>query len=767
MTKWSPYVTRGKAAKITAVFCRLFSSKAANCPPSSSRTKDQKHQGKNAFQWHTIIRNSAINGSPPQETIALFQQMFREGVLPNASILPLLLKACAALSDPYIGQQIHGFIAQLGFESDTFVVTALMDMYGKCSRLDDAQEVLDGMPRRDLVAWTTLISAFSHNGCLAGAFAMFSRMQMEGIQADLVTVASLLTACRSLDHLPQGASVHCLSIKVGFGGDIYIKVTLVDMYSKCGNLEDAVNVFNRIDEKDVVSWNALIAGFSRNGEVKQALAMFEAMKSVKTVFPNRITLLIVIPCCGNLGSCETAKCVHGYVVKQNFSNGTYLDDVALATALVDMHSKCGNLELAHAVFNRIKRKNVVSWSAMIGGYEQALMPEKALQLFHEMLAVEGAIRPNEITMMGVLSACSQLGASRKAKLLHGYVTEIGLGSNSQVQSAVIDMYAKCGNIEIAREIFSEMMEKSVVSWSAMIGAEGMHGGGRRALELFKEMVQHGLQPNEVTFISLLSACSHSGLVNEGYKIFRQMEKDYGIKPALKHYGCMVDILGRAGRLDEAYQLIKSMPMAADAGVWGSLLGACRLYGNCKLGELVEKQILLLNPYSIGHRVLLANMYAAAGRWDDVVRTRVSLKDQGLKKVAGCSFIEIKNKIHKFTVEDRTHPDAEKIFRQLTTLDLLLKDAGYVPNTAVVAYNIDEKLKEHIIMYHSEKLAIAFGILNTRRGEKIRISKNLRICDDCHTYSKLISKVMKRELVIRDAYRFHHFKEGSCSCRDYW
>ncbi|CAN6448436.1 unnamed protein product [Victoria cruziana] len=757
-----------KAAKRTAVFFRLLNSKAPNIclPLSSLGTGEQNCQPKDAFQWHTIIRSSVINGSPPQETIALCQQMLRESVLPNASTFTVILKVCAGLSDPYVGQQIHGVVAQLGFDSDTFVGTALIDMYGKFSRPDDAREVLDRMPQKDLVAWTTLISAFSRNDRLSDAFAAFSRMQMESIRADLVTVASLLTACRSLDHFPQGASVHSLSIKVGFDGHIAIRNTLIDMYSKCGNLANAVYIFNGMDERDVVSWNALIAGFSRNGELKQALTLFETMRSTKTVSPNRITLLIVVPCCGNLSSHETAQCLHGYVVKQNLSNGSCLDDVALSTALVDMHSKCGNLELAHEVFNRIKKKNVVSWSAMIAGYEQALMPEKALQLFHEMVAVKGAIRPNEVTMVSVLSACSQLGASHQAKLLHDYVTEFGLESKSQVASALIDMYAKCGNIELARDTFSKTTEKNVVSWSAMIGAEGMHGGGRRSLELFREMVQHGLLPNEVTFISLLSACSHSGLVHEGYKIFRQM-KYYGIKPALKHYGCMVDILGRAGRLDEAYKLIGSMPMEADAGVWGSLLGACRLYGNCKLGELVEKQILLLNPHSIGHRVLLANMYAAAGRWDDVVRMRVSLKEQGLKKTAGCSFIEINDKIHKFTVEDRTHPDAEKIFRQLMTLDPLLKDAGYVPNTAVVAYNIDEKLKEQIILYHSEKLAIAFGIINTRGGEKIRISKNLRICDDCHAYAKLISKVMNRELVIRDAYRFHHFKEGLCSCRDYW
>ena len=342
-----------------------------------------------------------------------------------------------------------------------------------------------------------------------------------------------------------------------------------------------------------------------------------------------------------------------------------------------------------------------------------------------------------------------------------------LEENVFVGTSVIDMYCKCGRVGMARKAFNRMKGKNIKSWTAMIAGYGMHGQAREALEVFDEMQSAGVKPNYITFVSVLAACSHAGLVTEGWQWFNAMAIEFNIVPGVEHYGCMVDLLGRAGHLNEAYDLIKQMKVKPDFVVWGALLGACRIHKNVEIGEISARKLFELDPKNCGYYVLLSNIYADAGRWNDVDKLRVMMKKRGLVKPPGYSLVEFKGQIHVFLVGDKEHPQQKKIYEYLETLSVKMQEAGYVPDTTSVLHDVDQEEKETVLRIHSEKLAVAFGIMNTVQGTTIQIIKNLRVCGDCHTAIKFISKIVSRQIVVRDSNRFHHFKDGLCSCGDYW
>ncbi|PIA60468.1 hypothetical protein AQUCO_00300165v1 [Aquilegia coerulea] len=379
--------------------------------------------------------------------------------------------------------------------------------------------------------------------------------------------------------------------------------------------------------------------------------------------------------------------------------------------------------------------------------------------------MEEGVLHDKVAMATVVYACAKVGAMNKAQLVHDYISGKNFSLDVFLGTAMIDMYAKRGSVESAREIFDMMRFKNVVSWSAMIAAYGYHGHGREALEFFQMMLNCGILSNHITFVSLLYACSHAGLVDEGRRIFSCMWEYYSVKPDVKHYTCMVDLLGRAGRLDEALELIDKMTIEKDARLWSALLGACRIHGNIELAERAAVSLLELEPDNPGHYILLSNIYAKAGRWEAVAKMRELVVHRRLKKIPGWTWIEVNDKIHQFGVGDTSHPHTREIHRMLQVLSKKLDLAGYVPDTNFVLHDVDEELKEEMLYTHSEKLAITFGLISTSEGTPIRITKNLRVCRDCH--SKLVSSIVQREIVVRDANRFHHFKEGACSCADYW
>eukprot|EP01018_Ginkgo_biloba_P018799 Gb_11545 [translate_table: standard] len=711
----------------------------------------------NVFLWTAMIRGYVSNGFC-EEAVKLYRQIQMSGIQPDKFVFTSVIKACTVLSSLQEGMEIHGDIVRTGFEYDIIVGNSLLAMYAKCGAIEIARQIFDKMPARDVVSWSTMISGSVQNGRANEALILFNEMQLQGIKSDSVTITSLLPACAHLLALQQGKRIHGYILRNGFESDVIVGTALIDMYAKCGSIDGARRVFDTMSTRNVFSWSAMIACYAQSGYASETFTLFHQMQ-LQGIKPNSVTMVSLLRACFRL-TLQHGKWVHGYTIRSGFDS-----DVVVGTALVDMYANCGSLDMARRIFDKMSKRNVVSWSAMIAGYAHSGHANEALLLLNKMQLQD--IKPDFVTMVSVLPACAQLSALQQGKRIHGYIIRNGFDLNIAVGNALVDMYAKCGNMDIARKWFDKMPEKDVVSWSAMIAGYGMHGHGEDALALFTQMQQKGMKPDHIIFISVLSACSHAGLVDEGWKYFNSMKQDYRITPRVEHYACMVDLLGRSGLLYEAHDFIKKMPLEPNAAVWAALLGACRIYSNIELGELVAECLFELEPENAACYVLLSNIYADAGRWEDVAKVRIMMKDRGLKKIPGCSYIEVNNRVYSFLVGDRLHPQSEKIYSMLATLAGQMKEAGYAPNTDFVLHDVEEEVKEHMLGSHSEKLAIAFGLISTSPGTPIRITKNLRVCCDCHSATKFISKIVNREIIVRDANRFHLFKDGLCSCGDYW
>eukprot|EP01018_Ginkgo_biloba_P011240 Gb_08862 [translate_table: standard] len=713
---------------------------------------------RNVVSWNAMIAGYSHNGHF-NEALALFHQMQWAGIVPDVSTIVSVLSACAALSALQDGKDIHDYVNKSEFGCDAFVQTALIDMYAKCGNVDVARHLFDKMSKRYVASWNAMIAGYTQNGCATEALTLFHQMQLGNITPDRATIVTILPACANSAVLQYGKEIHGYIIKNKVESDVYVGNSLIAMYAKCSSREMARQVFDKMPGKNVVSWNALIAGYAQNGDASESLTLFHQMQQAG-MMPDHVTVASVLRACATLSALQEGKEIHDYIIKNCFES-----DVIVGTALVDMYAKCGRVEDACQLFDKMSRRDVFLWTAMIAGYAQNGHANEALELFHKMQLAD--MKPNEVTIVSVLRACADLAALQQGKDIHDYIIENGFETDLSVGNSLVAMYAKCGSIEIARQVFDRMSKRDVISWSAMIAGYGMHGYGEDALKFFSKMQQTGTKPDHITITCVLYACSHSGLLAEGWQCFNCMSRDYGITPKVEHYACMVDLLARAGKLDEAQDFIKRMPLQPNAGVWAALLGACRIHGNIELGEHVANCLFELEPEETGNYVLLSNMYAVAGRWDDVEKVRTMMKDRGLKKTPGCSLIEVNNRIHSFLVGDRSHPQFEQIYSMLGILAGQMKEAGYVPDTNFVLHNVEEEVKEYLLCSHSEKLAIAFGLISTSPGTPIRITKNLRVCGDCHSATKFISKIVRRVIIVRDANRFHHFENGFCSCKDYW
>uniref|UniRef100_A0A2N9HNM9 DYW domain-containing protein n=1 Tax=Fagus sylvatica TaxID=28930 RepID=A0A2N9HNM9_FAGSY len=439
-------------------------------------------------------------------------------------------------------------------------------------------------------------------------------------------------------------------------------------------------------------------------------------------------------------------------------------DVFVGAALIDMYAKCGCVESARKVFDKIEVRDTVLWNSMLAAYSQNGHPDESLTLCSEM-ALAG-MRPTEATLVTVISASADIAALPQGIELHGFSWRHGFDSNDKVKTALVDMYAKCGSVKVARNLFERLKEKRVVSWNAIITGYAMHGHATEALDLFEEMKEKSL-PDHITFVGVLAACSHGGLLDEGWIFFESMVRDYHIDPTIQHFTCMVDLLGHCGRLDEAYNIIMQMRVMPDSGVWGALLNSCKIHGNIELGEVALEKLIELEPDDSGNYVILSNIYAQAGKWEGVARLRKLMIDKGIKKSIACSWIEVKNKVHAFLSGDISHPNSDAIYAELKRLEGRMKEAGYVPDTGSVFHDVEDDEKTNMVCSHSERLAIAFGLICTPLGTRLLITKNLRVCEDCHVAIKFISKITEREITVRDVNRYHHFEDGLCSCGDYW
>ncbi|CBI35295.3 unnamed protein product, partial [Vitis vinifera] len=632
-----------------------------------------------------------------------------------------LLEACIQSKSLTEAKKIHQHFLKNTSNADSSVLHKLTRLYLSCNQVVLARRLFDEIPNPSVILWNQIIRAYAWNGPFDGAIDLYHSMLHLGVRPNKYTYPFVLKACSGLLAIEDGVEIHSHAKMFGLESDVFVCTALVDFYAKCGILVEAQRLFSSMSHRDVVAWNAMIAGCSLYGLCDDAVQLIMQMQE-EGICPNSSTIVGVLPTC-----------------------------------------QC--LLYARKIFDVMGVRNEVSWSAMIGGYVASDCMKEALDIFR-MMQLSG-IDPDLTTMLGVLPACSHLAALQHGFCSHGYLIVRGFATDTLICNALIDMYSKCGKISFAREVFNRMDRHDIVSWNAMIIGYGIHGLGMEALGLFHDLLALGLKPDDITFICLLSSCSHSGLVMEGRLWFDAMSRDFSIVPRMEHCICMVDILGRAGLIDEAHHFIRNMPFEPDVRIWSALLSACRIHKNIELGEEVSKKIQSLGPESTGNFVLLSNIYSAAGRWDDAAHIRITQKDWGLKKIPGCSWIEINGIVHAFVGGDQSHLQLSQINRKLEELLVEMKRLGYQAECSFVFQDVEEEEKEQILLYHSEKLAIAFGILNLKAGRPILVTKNLRVCGDCHTAIKFMTLITKREITVRDANRFHHFKNGTCNCGDFW
>jgi pentatricopeptide repeat protein len=530
--------------------------------------------------------------------------------------------------------------------------------------------------------------------------------------------------------------------------------------TKWGSMDYACSIFNQIDEPSSFDYNTMIRGNVSKMKLEEALLLYVEMIA-EGVEPDKFTYPFVLKACSLLGACDEGIQVHGHVFKMGFEG-----DVFVQNSLINMYGKCGAINCARDVFDKMGEKSVASWSAIIGAYVCVEMWHECLMLLGEMSS-EGRCRVEESTLVNVLSACTHLGSPNLGKCIHGILLRNISELNVVVETSLIDMYVKCGCLEKGLRVFENMSEKNIFSYTVMISGLAIHGHGREALKVFSEMVEEGFEPDHVVFVGVLSACSHAGLVDEGLQCFKTMQCEQKINPTVQHYGCMVDLLGRIGMLKEAYELIKSMSIKPNDVIWRSLLSACKVHLNLEIAEIAAENLFVLNQSNPGDYLVLANMYAKVQKWDDVARIRKKMAEKSLAQTPGFSLIEAKRKVYKFVSQDRSIPQWNTIYDMIHQMEWQLKFEGYIPDTSQVLLDVEEEEKKERLKYHSQKLAIAFGLIHTSEGSPLRITRNLRMCSDCHTYTKYISMIYEREITIRDRHRFHHFKNGTCSCKDYW
>lgn len=654
--------------------------------------------------------------------------------------------------------QVYAQLVVSGLQGSGFIVTKFINVAADTGEICYAREVFDDFPQPDVYVWNAIIRGYSRHNLFSDAIDMYWRMHVWGVRPDCFTLPHVLKACSGFPALEVGRVVHGHIFRHSFESDVFVQNGLVTFYAKCGQINRARIVFDGLYDRTVVSWTSIISGYAQNGQPIEALKFFGEMRK-SNVKPDWIALVSVLRAYTDVEDLEHGKSIHGCVIKMGLE---FEGDLHIG--LTAMYAKCAEVLIAKSLFDQMETANVILWNAMISGFVRNGFSDKAMELFWNMLSKN--IRPDSITVTCTILACSQLGSLEQAMWVDNYVDNSMYRDDAFVSSALIDMYSKCGSAELARKVFDRTLDKDVVVWSAMIVGYGLHGCGGEAIDLFHKMKQAQVRPNDVTFIGLLTACNHSGLVEEGWKFFHSM-KEYGIEPRHQHYACVVDLLGRAGYLDQAYDFILKMPIEPGATVWGALLSACRIYRRVILGEFAAEQLFSLDPLNTGHYVQLSNLYASARMWNGVAKVRVLMRERGLSKDLGYSMIEINGKLQAFHMGDKSHPRAREIYNELERLEKRLKEVGFVPDTESVLHDLNNEDKEETLCNHSERLAIAYGLISTPSGTTLRITKNLRACVNCHSATKLISKIVNRRIVVRDANRFHHFKDGVCSCGDYW
>ncbi|WVZ08544.1 hypothetical protein V8G54_021890 [Vigna mungo] len=599
-------------------------------PDSLARRIFDEMQVKDNVSWATMMAGYVHHGCF-FEVLQLLDKMKEQRMKMNKVSVVNSLLAAAEMRDLEKGKDLHNYALHEGIMSDIVVATPIVSMYAKCGELKKAKELFLSLKGRDLVAWSAFLSALVQAGFPVEVLSIFQEMWHEGLKPDKTILKILVSACADISNAGLGKIVHCYTIKADMVSDISVATTLVSMYTKCELFMYAMALFNSMQYKDVVAWNTLINGLTKFGDPRLAFEMFHTLQ-LTGVQPDSGTMVSLVSACALLDDLHLGTCFHGNTIKTGFE-----PDVHVKVSLIDMYAKCGNLFSAENLFQLIKHvKDEVPWNVMIAGYLHNGGADEAICTFNQMKLE--SVRPNLVTFVIVLSAVSYLSMLREAMAFHACIIRMGFVSSTLVGNSLIDMYAKCGQLGYSEKCFHEMENKGTISWNAMLSGYAMHGQGELALALFSLMQENHVHVDSLSYLSVLSACRHAGLIPEGKNIFNSMTEKHNLQPNMGHYACMVDLLGRAGLFDEVLSLINGMPTEPDAQVWGALLGACKVHSNVKLGEVALHHLLKLEPRNAVHYVVLSDIYAQCGRWVDARRTRSNMIDHGLRKIPGYSWV---------------------------------------------------------------------------------------------------------------------------------
>ncbi|KAM7256575.1 hypothetical protein ACFE04_012316 [Oxalis oulophora] len=667
----------------------------------------------------------------------------------------------------------------------------ILSAYSKSGSLSKMEELFHNVPNRDGVTWNSLISGYANRGLFMEAIKAYGWMMRDGVgYFNRITFSTMLILCSNHGCFDLGKQIHGQIVKFGFESYVFVGSPLVGMYAKkelihdakrafdemeernvvmyntmltgffrCGMVEDAQRLFDERWEKDSISWTTMITGLQQNSLESEALQIFKNM-SLQGKAMDQYTFGSVLKACGGVHALEKGKQIHAFIIRTDHE-----DNVFVGSTLVNMYCSCKNIKYAESVFKQMTSRNVIAWTAMLVGYGQNGYSEEAVKIFCDMQ--RNGIVPDDYTLGSVISSCANLASLEEGAQFHAHALVSGLISFLTVSNALVTLYGKCGSIDNASYLFDAMKIRDEVTWTALVSSYSQFGKADELIVLFEQMLAQGLKPDGVTFIGVLSACSRAGLVEKGKEYFKSMVNEHGITPVLDHYTCMIDLLSRAGKLEEAKKFIENMPFSPDSIGWTTLLSSCRFPGNIQIGEWAAESLFKLEPENSAGYMLLLKIYADKGEWTRVAQLRKIMRDKGVRKEPGCSWIKYRGKVHTFSADDNSFPCSDQIYDELEKLHSKMIEEGYEPDMNSVFHDVDESEKRKMLSRHSERLAIVFGLLFIPRGLPIRIVKNLRVCGDCHNATKYISKITQREILVRDTMRYHLFKDGSCSCGDFW
>ncbi|KAF7836540.1 pentatricopeptide repeat-containing protein [Senna tora] len=734
-------------------FAQIPSWVSLKCTHSSVRTR--KNQQGHVENLHLI---SLAKQGKIGEIHDFIKSMDEAGLSISPQSYESLFKLCGKLGALSDGKLFHNRLQQMADKHSGLLDNYILQMYCNCRSFRDAEKLFDEMINRDLSSWTIIMSAYAREGYLDKAIRLFSHMLDLGIRPSPSIFSSLIGSLTNPSVLDLAKQIHSHLIRIGMTANVSFDTAISNMYVKCGWLEAAEVVANKMSRKNAVACTGLMVGYTQAARPRDALVLFAKMIS-EGVKLDEFVFSIALKACAALGDLDLGRKIHAYSVKLGLES-----EVSVGTPLVDFYVKCARFKSARQAFESIKEPNDFSWSAIITGCCQNGRFDEALKIF-KSLRSKGVVL-NSFIYTNIFQACSALSDLVYGAQVHADAIKKGQISYLCGESAMITMYSKCGQLDYAHQAFLSLEKPDTVAWTAIICAYAYHGKASEALTLFNKMQESGIRPNAVTFIGVLNACSHSGLVKVGKKYLNSMLGEYGVNPTIDHYNCMIDIYSRAGLLQEALEMIRSLPYKPDAMSWKSLLGGCWRHRNLEIGMIAAENVFKLDPSDSATYVIMFNLYASAGKWEEAAQFRKMMAERNLRKELSCSWITLKGKVHRFVVGDRHHPQTEQIYSKLKQLDIAFnKGEDCLLNEEDVLCDFTERKEQ--LLDHSERLAIAYGLISTTAETPIVVFKNTRSCKDCHDFAKKVSVVTGRELVVRDANRFHHIKSGECSCHDFW